>query len=576
MTAAGPLPNTGKVGAEGTTRRPALEAAAVILSGGAGTSEAGVRAERRRGSAPHKWLIAGSVILGPILEVLDSSIVNVSLPHMQGSFAASVDEVAWVVTSYLVANGVMIPMTGWISSRFGRKRYFMLSLFTFICASALCGSARSLGQMISFRLLQGLAGAAMVPSSQAIMMETFPPEEQQLAMATWGVGMMVAPVTGPTLGGWITDNWNWRWNFYINIPIGIVELLMVSAFVHDPAYLSHRHKGGKVDWLGIVCLVLWLGLLQIVSDRGQRAEWFSSPWVVWASIFSALAMVILIFRELRFPEPIIELRILKVRQFSSAVVVVVLLSFILFGSGFLTPIFLQEFMGYTAWRAGLVMIPRAIAGMGSMLLAGQIARAGYDNRRLIGVAFAIVGLGLWRMAGWNLEVSVSRIMIDGFVLGAGLGLSFPILSAAALSSIGRESMGHAASLYNMTRNTGAAVGIAYLTNMLLRNQQTHQSYLVQHFTAFDAWRLSNMGADAPGAPAFHFLDQMVSGQRQGLGMVYGVIQQQSAMLAFNDIYRMLAAIAIVTIPSFVLFRGTKSTSAEPISNSVAPVVPEAN
>ena len=231
----------------------------------------------------------------------------------------------------------MIPMTGWISARFGRKRYFMLSLFSFICASALCGAARSLGQMIVFRLVQGLAGAAMVPSSQAIMMETFPPEEQQLAMATWGVGMMVAPVTGPTLGGWITDNWNWRWNFYINVPLGIVALLMVSAFVHDPAYLSLRRGGGKVDGLGIVCLVLWLGLMQIVCDRGQRADWFSSPWVVWAASLSGLAMLILIFHELRHPEPILELHILKVRQFSSAVVVVVLLALSCSGAASSTP-----------------------------------------------------------------------------------------------------------------------------------------------------------------------------------------------------------------------------------------------
>ncbi len=511
----------------------------------------------RRTAPPHKWLIAVSVILGPILEVLDSSIVNVSLPHMQGSFSAGVDEVAWVVTSYLVANGIMIPMTGWISARFGRKRYFMLSLFSFICASALCGAARSLGQIIVFRLAQGLAGAAMVPSSQAIMMETFPPEEQQLAMATWGVGMMVAPVTGPTLGGWITDNWNWRWNFYINVPLGIVALIMVSAFVHDPAYLGRRREGSKVDWLGVVCLVLWLGLLQIVCDRGQRADWFSSSWVVWAASLSGLAMLILLFHELRFPEPILKLHILKVRQFSSAVVVVVLLSFILFGSGFLNPIFLQEFMGYTAWRAGLVMLPRAIAGMGSMLLAGQISRAGYDNRRLIGVAFAIVAFGLWRMSGWNLDLSITRVMFDGFILGAGLGLSFPILSAAALSSIRRENMGYAASLYNMTRNTGAAVGIAYLTNMLLSHQQIHQSYLVQHYSVFDAWRMSNAAAYAPGTPAFHFVDQMVTGQRQGLVMVYHAIQQQSAMLAFNDIYRMLAIIALATIPSFALFQSAR-------------------
>jgi MFS transporter, DHA2 family, multidrug resistance protein len=554
MAAAAPRPDTTQISAD--------PAPAARLSGLA-TEPAKVDAARlhpgaaKPVGAPHKWLIAVSVILGPILEVLDSSIVNVSLPHMQGSFSAGVDEVAWVVTSYLVANGIMIPMTGWISARFGRKRYFLLSLLSFICASALCGAARTLSEIIVFRLAQGLAGAAMVPSSQAIMMETFPPEEQQMAMATWGVGMMVAPVIGPTLGGWITDNWNWRWNFYINVPLGIVAFIMVSAFVHDPAYLGRRREGGRVDWLGIICLVVWLGLLQIVCDRGQRADWFSSPWVVWAVGLSGLAMFILIFHELFFPEPILELHILKVRQFSSAVVVVVLLSFILFGSGFLNPVFLQEFMGYTAWRAGLVMLPRAIAGMGAMLLAGQVSRAGYDNRRLIGLAFAIVAFGLWRMSGWNLEVSIARIMFDSFILGAGLGLSFPILSAAALSSIRREKMGYAASLYNMTRNTGAAVGIAYLTNMLLTNQQIHQSYLVQHFSVFDAWAMSHAAANVPGSPPFHFVEQMVTGQRQGLGLVYHMIQQQSAMLAFNDIYRMLAVIALLTIPSFALFQSAR-------------------
>src|ERR1700731_916509 len=231
-------------------------------------------------SPARRWIIAFSVMLGTILEVLDSSIVNVSLPHMQGSFSASVDEIAWVVTSYLVANGIMIPMTGWISSRFGRKRYFMTSVATFVAASAACGAAGSLGQMVLFRLVQGAAGAAMIPSSQAILMETFAPEEQQMAMAMWGVGLMIAPILGPTLGGWITDNWNWRWNFYINVPIGFIAFAMVSAFVHDPPYMRQsRAQKGRVDYLGILLLILSLGVLQIVLDRGQRADWFNSPWV---------------------------------------------------------------------------------------------------------------------------------------------------------------------------------------------------------------------------------------------------------------------------------------------------------
>jgi DHA2 family multidrug resistance protein len=216
----------------------------------------------------------------------------------QGTFSASVDEIAWVVTSYLVANGIMIPMTGWISSRFGRKRYFMTSVLAFVAASALCGAARSLEQMVVFRLIQGAAGAAMIPSSQAILMETFPPEEQQLAMAVWGMGLMVAPIAGPTLGGWITDNWNWRWNFYINVPIGLVAYLMVSAFVHDPHFIRERRaRGGKVDYLGIILLVLSLASLQIVLDRGQRADWFAAPWVIYATGIAALSFILLIVRR---------------------------------------------------------------------------------------------------------------------------------------------------------------------------------------------------------------------------------------------------------------------------------------
>src|ERR1700730_13412844 len=310
------------------------------------TAEATLAAEPKQANASHKWLVATAVMVGCAIEVIDSSIVNVSLPHMQGSFSASLDEIAWVLTSYIVANSIMIPMTGRISARVGRKRYFLTSVCAFVAASALCGAARTLGEIVVFRLLQGLSGAAMIPSSQAILMETFPASEQQMAMATWGVGMLFMPILGPTLGGWITDNWNWRWNFYINLPLGTLAFVMVSAFVHDPAHLRDRKRGGPVDYLGMVYLALWLGLAQIIFDRGERADWFASAWVVWAAIISSLAMVLLIFRELRVPEPILELRFFSIRQFASAIFAVVMLSFILFGTGLLNPVFLQEFMGY--------------------------------------------------------------------------------------------------------------------------------------------------------------------------------------------------------------------------------------
>jgi DHA2 family multidrug resistance protein len=501
----------------------------------------------------HKWLVALAVMLGAALEVLDNTIVNVSLPHMQGTFSASVDEIAWVATSYLIANGIMIPMTGWISSRFGRKRYFLFSVTAFMAASACCGAARSLDQMVVFRLIQGAAGAAMIPSSQAILMETFPPNEQALAMATWGVGLMVAPIMGPTLGGWITDNLSWRWNFYINVPLGILAALMVYAFVHDPAYLRERRAaGGRVDYLGICFLTLGLGLSSLVLDRGQRADWFASPWVVYATFAAALSLIALVIHELRFSEPILDLRILKNPQFTLAVCMVVVMSFVLFGTGLLNPIFLQEYMGYTAWQAGLVMAPRGIGTMIAMFSLGQLARTGWDTRPLIGVGFILMASGLWTMAGWSLQVDTWGVIQPSIVLGLGLGLIFPTLSAATLSCVPRERMGYAASLYNMMRNTGAAVGISYLMTTLLNHEQIHQSRLVEHFSIFDAWNLSQTAPAMPGATQFG--SQMMEGQNPALGRIYLMIQAQAAMLSFNDIYRTLAFVAILLVPSFVFLR----------------------
>ncbi|HJU12389.1 MAG TPA: DHA2 family efflux MFS transporter permease subunit [Candidatus Binataceae bacterium] len=525
-------------------------------------AEAATTDEPKRQTGSHKWLVAIAVMVGCAMEVIDSSIVNVSLPHMQGSFSASLDEIAWVLTSYIVANSIMIPMTGWISARVGRKRYFLTSVCTFVIASALCGAAGTLSEIVTFRLLQGLSGAAMIPSSQAILMETFPPEEQQMAMATWGVGMLFMPILGPTLGGWITDNWNWRWNFYINLPLGTLAFLMVSTFVHDPHYLQ-RHERGRVDYLGVILLVLWLGLMQIVADRGQRSDWFAAPWVVWSSIICGLAMIVLIVRELRFKAPILDLRILKKPLFSIAVCLTIIHSFLLFGTGLLTPIFLQEFMGYSAWKAGLVMFPRSVGAIVSMVFVGQVSRAGYDNKRLIGVSFTIVGLGLWLMSRWNLQVSMWEMIWTNVVMGLGFGMSFPILSAAALSTVERERMGYATSLFNMLQQQGRAIGIAYMTNVLVRNQQIHQARLVEHFSIFDAWRLSKLGPHLPGSPVFQYLPQVILGQKQGLGMLYGVVQSQAAMMAFNDIYRLLAIVTVLMIPSFLILRG-------PITGAAAP------
>jgi DHA2 family multidrug resistance protein len=498
----------------------------------------------------HRWIIALSVMLGTILELLDSSIINVALPHMQGSFSASVDEVTWVVTSYLVANGVMIPLTGWISARFGRKRYFLLSVSGFVLASAACGAARSLNQMVLFRLIQGLAGAAMQPCSQAILMETFPPQEQAMAMAFWGLGMMVAPVAGPTVGGWITDNWSWRWNFYINVPIGALAFLMVSNFLHDPPYLRKiREQRARVDYAGIVLVTLGLGAMQMVLDRGQRADWFASNWVTFATLLAIVCFVFLIWQELTFPDPILDLRIFLKPTFSLALAVGVIMMGITISANLLNPVFLQEFMGYTAWRAGLALAPKAVGAALVMLLVGQLSRWRIDVKPLMVLGLVIQCIGLWDMSNWNLQVDMYQITKSTVLLSAGFAMIFPALSAATLQCVERERMGYAASLYSMIRNVGASVGISVTSAMLVSYQQLHQSYLTEHFSVFEAWRLGITPQRMPGSPRFQSLASQMAGHKSGLAMIYSEVQLHAAMLALNDIYFSLLLITLTIVPA---------------------------
>jgi MFS transporter, DHA2 family, multidrug resistance protein len=498
-------------------------------------------------SSARKWIIAFSVMLGTVLEVLDSSIVNVSLPHMQGSFSASVDEIAWVVTSYLVAAGVMIPLTGWIAERFGRKRYFVFSIAMFVVSSALCGVAQSLNQIVLFRLMQGAAGAAMMPLSQAILMETFPPREQAMAMAVWGIGMMVAPIMGPTIGGWITDAWSWRWNFYINVPIGTLAMFMVTRFVDDPAYMR-EHRRGRIDFLGIACLFITLGVGEIVLDRGERADWFHSPWVVYCTATSIISLMVLIWHELRVEDPVIDLSILENMNFTLPVTLVIFLTFTLYGTAILNPVFLQEVLGYTASKAGLVMAPRGFGTMFAMIILGVMARRGADIRPLVGFGFILVGFAMWEMAGLNLASDSFRIIWPMVIQGVGTGLVFPGLSAAALGSMEKFKMQRAASLYSVTRNLGAAIGTSYLTTLLIHRQQVRQSYLVEHVSIFTLNRLRMPGA------TMSLADQLAAGRHEGVAMLYAMVQRQAMMLSFNDIYRMLAALMVIMVPTFLFLK----------------------
>ena len=394
------------------------------------------------------------------------------------------------------------------------------------------------------------------------MMEAFPPEEHGLAMSVWGLGMLTSPMLGPTLGGWITYNWSWRWNFYINLPIGIFAAIMVTLFVHDPDHIrKSRAAARRIDYSGIIYLVLGLGLLQIVLDRGQRSDWFAAPWVCVFTAVAIASLALLVFHELRFSEPILDLSILKIPLFDVAVSVVLAMVLVVYGMNLLNPLFFQELLGYSPWKSGVAVLPRGFGTLFGMLLIGQLSRRGFDIRWLVGVGFAVLTYSVWSMGQWTLAVGITSVRSAMILSGLGSGLIFPALSAASLACVEKERMGYAASLYNMMRNTGSAIGISLVSNLLNSHEQVHQAYLTQHFTAFDAWRLDlTSSSQMPGSPRFGLVQGVIVHHTQGFGLMYQTIQRQASLLAYNDIYRMLALIAALFIPAFLLLRKTAGKS----------------
>jgi DHA2 family multidrug resistance protein len=471
---------------------------------------------------PHKWLVAAAVLLGAILTILDGSIVNVALPYMQTSFGVGVDRISWVVTSYLAAVSVMIPMSGWIAVRIGRRRYLLISVVLFVTASAMCGLAQSIGQMVLFRILQGAAGAAMMPLSQAILLETFPVEEHTLAMTTFGIGMMAAPVIGPTLGGWITETWSWRWNFYINVPTGAFAAWMVYAYVHDPGYLRDQRGSGKVDYAGIILIAASLGLFQVVLGRGGHDGWFAAPWVRYGAAFSALSMVALVIHELRFPEPIVDLRMFKIVGFSIAVVLISLQGLALWTVNLLNPLFLENVLHYDALRAGLAVAPRGLGVVVALLTVGQLSRRGFEMRPLVCAGFVVGAYEAYRMSQWTIGVHESEVLLPIFLFGLGLGAIFPIVTALGIGQISRERMGFAASLFSVMINTGAAAGIAVATNLLTSRHRYHEGQLLA--TMSTSRHLAN------------------------------ALQSEAWLLAYNDVYRVTAILLLLLAPWALLLK----------------------
>jgi MFS transporter, DHA2 family, multidrug resistance protein len=495
------------------------------------------------------WIVAISVMLGTFMEVLDTTVVNVSLPHIAGNLSASTDEATWVLTSYLVANAIILPMTGWLANRFGRRNLLLLSVFGFTCFSFLCGIAPNLPLLIVFRVFQGATGGGLQPLSQAILMEAFPPEKRAKAMAFWALGIVVAPMLGPVLGGWITDSYSWRWLFYINIPVGIAAVVMVSLFIFDPPYIR-RGKGG-VDYWGIGLMAVGIGALQIMLDKGQEADWFGSRFIQVLSVLTVVGLTAFVLRELRTEHPIVHLSVFKNTTFATGVFLMTVLGFVLYGSTVLLPLWLQTLMGYSAMQAGMAMLPRGLGSFLFMPVVG-ILMSKIEPRKLLGTGLVVSAFSLFSLSRLNLNAGYWDIFWPQLLQGTAMGLLFVPLTTLTNGGIPKEEMGNATSLFNLMRNMGASIGIAGVTATVARHSQTHINVLSAHVTSGDPPAVAMFNSLKSGMMA-HGMDAATAAN-QAYAAMFGLVERHAAMLSYVDVFRLLAAMFILVLPLILIMR----------------------
>jgi MFS transporter, DHA2 family, multidrug resistance protein len=504
----------------------------------------------------NKWLIALTVMLPTLIEIIDTSVVNVALDHIRGSLSAGIDESTWTITSYLVSNAIIIPMTGWLSRFFGRKKYLIISITVFTISSFLCGAAWSLQSLIFFRILQGIGGGALQPLSQSILLETFPPRQHGIAMAVFGIGIMFGPIVGPLLGGWITDNWSWHWIFFINVPIGIISILLTMVFIADPPYMKQMKM--KVDYWGLALLALGLGCLQIVLDKGQQENWFSSGFIFWLSVISAASLFSFVVVELFAKNPVVNLRAFKNISFSTGNVVMFLGFFNLFASIVLLPIYLQTLMGYTAFLAGFVLGPGGMATLIALPLAGSLVNK-VSPKALLAFGIIVNAYATYLMSNFNLSADFYTVIWPRIVLGIGMGFFFIPLTTMTMSGIRKEDMGNASAIYNLLRNLGGSFGVAFVTTILSRRAQFHQSRLIENLTPFDsAYQMTSQ--EITRFLQYRGFENTLS-EQGGLGSIYRELLRQASMLSFNDAFRIVSIIMICVLPLvFFMKRGKPGIS----------------
>ncbi|HEY1804133.1 MAG TPA: DHA2 family efflux MFS transporter permease subunit [Terracidiphilus sp.] len=495
------------------------------------------------------WLVTVSVMLPTFMEVLDTAIASVALPYIAGSLSASNSEATWVLTSYLVANAVILPASNWFARRFGRKRFLLFCVVIFTVSSFFCGAAPSLAVILLARIMQGAGGGALQPLSQSILLESFSLKDRSKAMAAYGLGIVCAPVLGPTLGGWLTDTWSWRYAFYINIPVGILAVIMISRFVHDPPYIKNA-KVSPFDNIGFGLLIVWTGCLQIVLDKGQEDDWFGAIWVRWAVAALIVALVSWIWRSWSNPKGLVDLHVLKDRNFRTGCLLIAMLGMCIYITIAILPLYYQEILGYTAFTAGLVVFPR---GVGSFIGSPIIGILGsrIDNRKLLCAGFLGFAVCAFIFGEVNLDIGPYTLFFPIILTGFALSFVFVPLATLCTSTISRNEMGNATGLFNMLRNIGGSIGIAMATTAIIRRAALHQtdlganlspsSAVLQQKSAIIATYLGHRigpGVARPGS----------------FGLIYGMMEQQAAQLAYIDVFRWTAILALICAACAWLFK----------------------
>ena len=495
------------------------------------------------------WLIAMGVMMATFMEVLDTSIANIALPHIAGSLSATPEEATWVLTSYLVSNAIVLPTTGWLANHFGRKRVFIFCIVMFTFSSALCGLAWSLPTLIIARILQGIGGGAMVPIAQSIMLESFPRQKRGAAMAIFAQGVVVAPILGPTLGGWITDSYSWRWIFYINLPVGICAVLAAQWLVEDPPYIQ-RNKSATIDFIGFGLLATWLATLQVLLDKGQEADWFGAIWVRWFALVSVVSLAGFVYWQFKAPHPLVDLRVFKYRNFTLGLILMTTLGAILYGTTAQLPLFLQTLMGYPALQSGYALSPRGAAAFVTTFFVRRLVGK-MRTKWMLTIGFVLLAVSSFMLGHLNLQVARINVIWPSIVNGIAISFIFVPLTTVTMSQLAQQQLGNATGLYNLMRNLGGSIGIAFVTTMLARGAQSAQALRIGHL--------------APDNPAFrqqlaaaqtllaHHADP-VTATRQAYQAVYGLLDQQAHLLAFVDNFFMFGMMALCAMPLIYLFK----------------------